>query len=334
MALVLGALGIFETDNKRVLWGGHIPGFLKVGDEVVQRILAGGVRSTTGQYRVQATFSTALGLSEYCALTLPIILHFISTAKNIFVRSAAIATVPFLLHIILLTDSRLGLLGFFLSITMYLFVWGLLRWTRDRASLAGPALILAYPVLFAFAAASTFLVGRIRNRVWGTGQYAASNEGRMAQIESGLPKIATHPLGYGPGMGGEALGYTNRAGVRTIDNYLLAIGLEVGIFGFVVFVLFFASSAYYALKYTFKYDLKKTEYEILIPLSIALMNFLVIKTVFANDDNHPVIYMMAGIVTALVYRLRLEREPDLLEITTKPGFQFRRRKSKQERHQT
>lgn len=304
VAILVGLVGLAESRNRGVLWANHIPGFLKVGDEVVQRILAGGVRSATGQYRIQATFSTALGLSEYCALALPFILHFLVSSTKTIVRLAALASVPFMLVVIIGTDSRLGILGFFLSLMLYILLWGAHQWTRDRSSFIGPATVMAYPVIFVLATISTFVVGRIRNRVWGTGQYAASNEGRMAQLEAGLPKIPTHPLGHGVGMGGEALGYSNKAGIQTIDNYVLALALEVGIVGLIAYITMLFSAIYYAVKYSFKIKKGDEELSLLTPIAVSLVNFASIKIFFSNDDNHPFVFMLMGMATALIFRLR------------------------------
>lgn len=309
MAIIVGAIAIIERDTHQVLWAPHIPEFLRVGDEVVQRILAGASRSTTGQYRTQATFSTALGLSEYCALVLPFVLHFMATTKNIFVRALALATVPFLLFVIVNTDARLGLLGFFLSLMVYLFLWGTLRWTRDKASLIGPAVVLIYPAIFCAAVASTFIVGRIKNKVWGSGQYAASNEGRMAQVRAGTPKVFDHPFGHGIGMGGDALGYANKAGVQTVDSYLLQIGLDMGIFGLIAYSILLLTPIYFAVKYSFKESARYGENSFITPLAVSLINFTAIKFIFANDDNHPLMFMMVGIVIALISRIRDESEP-------------------------
>jgi len=309
MSLILGSIALIERNTHQVLWGPHIPDFLRVGDEVVQRILAGASRSTTGQYRTQSTFSTALGLSEYCALTLPFVLHFMATTRNIFVRTIAICTVPFLLFVIINTDARLGLLGFFLSLMVYLFLWGVLRWTRDKASLIGPAVVLVYPAIFCAAVASTFIVGRIKNKVWGTGQYAASNEGRMAQVRAGTPKVLDHPFGHGIGMGGDALGYTNKAGVQTVDSYLLQIGLDMGLFGLIAYSVLLIAPIFFAIKYSFKPAARDNENNFLVPLAGSLVNFTAIKFIFANDDNHPLMFMMVGIVIALVCRVRDQSEP-------------------------
>lgn len=309
IALVLGFIAMIERNTHQVLWAPHIPNFLKVGDEVVQRILAGAVRSTTGQYRTQSTFSTALGLSEYCSIALPFVLHFLATTRSALVKLLATLTVPFLLFVIINTDARLGLLGFFLSVMFYLFIWGVLRWTRYKHSLVGPAIVLIYPLLFLAATASTFVVGRIRNKVWGSGQYAASNEARMTQVQAGAPKVFDHPFGHGVGMGSDALGYANKAGVQTVDSYLLRIGLDVGIFGLIAYCILLIAPIYFAVRYSFKDESRQGENTFLIPLAVSLVNFTAIKFIFANEDNHPIMFMMVGIVVALVCRVRDQSEP-------------------------
>ena len=306
MALIVGTLAILEARQMRPLWGAYIPNFLKVEDEVVQRILAGSSRSTTGQYRTQATFSTALGLSEYCALAMPFVLHFAVEGKRNFARIAAALTIPFLLYVILLTDARLGLLGFFLTLMGYLFLWAVLRWAQTRQSLAGPATVLVYPILFLVFAASSFLVGRIRTKVWGTGQYNASNLARMNQAEAGLPMILDHPAGHGIGQGSSALGYTNAAGVQTIDSYFLLVGLDVGILGLVAYLTLLGAGIVYAVKYLFLPEARSRETRLLIPLAVCVVNFAAIKVFFANDDNHPLIFMVLAAISALVYRVRLK----------------------------
>lgn len=308
MALLVGTLGLMERQEHRVLWGAHIPSFLKVGDEVVQRILQGASRSTTGQYRIQSTFSTALGLSEFCALAMPFVLHFLAGKYHFLVRIAALLTIPFLLYVIINTDARLGLLGFFLSLMVYLFLWGVLRWTKSRESLVGPATVMVYPIIFSAFIASSFLVGRIKNKVWGTGQYNASNVARMTQVKAGTPQVLDHPVGHGIGMGGDALGYTNKAGVQTVDSYFLQVGLDIGILGLLAYSSVLILSVYYAIKYSFTDAGREKENSFLVPLAVCIINFIAIKFVFANDDNHPMIFMAMGIIAAIVYRIRSETE--------------------------
>lgn len=324
MSIIVGCIGMMEVRHQQVLWGSHIPSFLKVGDEVVQRILAGAVRGATGQYRIQATFSTALGLSEYCALTLPFVLHFLMSKNKLWVRLAALASIPFLLIVIINTDARLGLLGFFLGVMVYFFLWGALKWTNSRQSLIGPATVLAYPGIFIMAVTATFVVGKIRNKVWGSGQYAASNAGRMAQVEAGWPKVFDHPIGHGPAMAGDALGYANAAGVVTVDSYILSVGLEVGIIGLLIYIAILSLPIFYSIKYSFTKPGREDENTFLLPVAVCLISFFAIKFVFANDDNHPLIYMVIGIAAALVYRARSVAEPDYAVSKTRRTTSFRR----------
>ena len=318
MAIIVGGLGLAESPRGQVMWSADVPSFLKVGDEVVQLILAGATRDGSGQYRIQATFSTALGLAEYCALALPFILHFIVGRFPLVVRILAALTVPFILYVIIRTDARLGLLGFFLSLMVYLFVWGVIRWTRSRASLVGPATVLVYPAIFAAFVAASFVVGRIRNKVWGGGQYNASNEARIDQVSTAIPKILTHPFGYGVGTGGNALGYTDLAGRGTIDSYYLLLLMDVGIVGAVAYLVALAATVFYATKFVVSNRSADPETYFLIPILVSLVNFAVIKIVFANAENHPIAFMCMGVAAALI--LRVTSAPT--SVNSRPGFTY------------
>ena len=42
----------------------------------------------------------------------------------------------------------------------------------------------------------------------------------------------------------------------------------------------------------------------LAPIAIALINFVAIKAIFSQQDNHPLVFMMLGMAGALIYRSR------------------------------
>ena len=44
------------------------------------------------------------------------------------------------------------------------------------------------------------------------------------------------------------------------------------------------------------------ELGLLLPMGVALLNFIVVKSVFSQDSNHPAVFMMLGGVVALGYR--------------------------------
>jgi hypothetical protein len=309
MSLLIGLIGLMEGRQGQVLWVGHIPDFLKIEDEAVLRILGGQQRAAIGVHRVQATFSTSLGLAEFLALCVPFIIHFAFGPYRLAIRIASGLSMPFLLYIVLITDSRLGMVGFLLGSLIYMLFWAALRWRRSKESIFGPAITLAYPVIFSLAITATFFVGRIRNEVWGNGANRASNQGRISQYEDAIPLILKNPFGHGMGQGAEALGHRNPVGILTIDTYYMMIGLDYGLLGIVSFYGMLIAAIYYTAKYAISTVPTNNDTALLMPLSVALVNFLVIKAVFSQQDNHPLIFMMMGMGAALVYRSKIDSPP-------------------------
>jgi len=304
-AIFVGLIGIEEFRQQRVLWGGHVPSFLLPPDGLVDKILVGSTRATTGEYRAQSVFTTSLAFSEFMALAIPFPLHFaMSRTYRPWIRLAGGASVPFIVLVILDSGSRLGLLGLFLATILYLLLWALRLQRKSPGNLMAPTIIVAYPALFSAFIAASLVVGRIKAKVWGMGQYDDSNQARIDQWHMGLPKILTHPLGHGVGQGAEALGYFNAAGTLTIDSYYLNVAMEYGIVGFLAFFAIFVVSAYNGAKYSLLGDEEDRDIAFLMPLTAAVVAFLAMKAFFAQEDNNGLAFMMMGITVALVYRLR------------------------------
>jgi hypothetical protein len=304
---VAGVLVIVAAQEWRqgaVPWAGHIPGFLKIDDPLVEKVLSGSARAATGIHRVQASYTTSLGFAEFLALMTPFVLHVAVRGRMLWARLAAMAFLPLLFWTILLTDSRLGILGFLLSCLFYLFIHGLLMWRGERRGLVGPAIVIAYPVMFAGFLLSTFFVQRLSRMVWGGGAASYSTQARIDQWNRGLELIAANPLGYGIGRGGITLGYVNQAGVGTIDSYFLLILLEYGVAGFLLFFGLFLVGIWHAGRALLETRVASWETSLLAPLVIALGNWIIIKSVFAQPDNHPLIFAMLGMTSALVWRAR------------------------------
>ena len=68
------------------------------------------------------------------------------------------------------------------------------------------------------------------------------------------------------------------------------------------------------------------EIDLLLPISVALLNFVIVKMVFSQDANHPLIFMMLGAVVALAYRA--EKHPP----AGQPGSQLELNRSDLSRH--
>lgn len=301
MAIFLGVIGIWEYKLHRTPWAGHIPGFLKVEDPDVQRIMNGSTRGWDGVYRVQATFTTSLALSEYMAFTMPFLLHFLSSRYKLWMRLASAASIPFVLYIVYLTNARLGMAGCFVSFLAYGFVAAVRLWRSRKDSLLAPAVLLAYPALIPAAIASTFFVGHLRHAIWGMGMQQYSTDARKDQWNMGIPKIINNPLGHGIGQGGEALGYSP-FGFLTIDSYYLMLLLEYGIIGFILYVTCLGGGILNASKTLIANKPLDDDQAFTAPLLITMLNFVVIKAVFAQQDNHSIIYMVMGMIAALASR--------------------------------
>lgn len=314
MLFIVCLVGLWELKLYMVPWVGHIPSFLRIDDPVVQRILSSGFNRIE-IYRVKATATTPLGLGEILGLAMPFAMHYALGRYPLILRIVGAACVPTFAWLILLTDSRLGFVAACASALFYLLIWALLKWKREKESLFAPALVLSYPALFVAFMAATFLVGRLRNEFWGTGQQQFSTQSRLDQWASGMPKIAANPLGYGVGQGGRTLGWTNLAGTLTIDSYWLTILLEIGVIGFFVFYGLILRGAFVAAKTALQAP-DEQELRLLVPMSVALLNFVIVKMVFSQDANHPLIFMILGAVVALTYRAG---KTGLLDVTGLPA---------------
>ena len=235
------------------------------------------------------------------ALTMPFLLHYTVGSYSWSTRLAALASAVFAMAVAILSGVRVGTIGCLVSIMLSIAAWSLFKWRRDRESLLAPATSLSLPVLVAVVAVAVTYVGRVRHLLWGSGSEAFSTESRIEQLTSGLPKILSHPWGYGIGMGAESLNFSP-FGFLTIDNYYLDVALEYGVLGFVVYYSMFLISIYYGLRTLLRFRRLGREVEMLTPITIALTTFFIIKSSFSEQDNHPLVFMMLGMVAALVHR--------------------------------
>jgi O-antigen ligase len=178
------------------------------------------------------------------------------------------------------------------------------RWRTVKESILGPALVIAYPVLFALFMAATFFVQRLKKMVWGGQNTQFSNDGRHEQVQKGMPLIWSHPWGYGIGQGAGALDYHNEAGVLTIDTYYLLTALDYGILGFLVYYAAILVVIYNCARWGLEDKPREKEETQLIPIGIALTAFFVIKSIFSQTENHTLQYMMMGMAAALIYRIQ------------------------------
>jgi len=220
------------------------------------------------------------------------------------VRLLALATGPLLLFVVIASGARLGMIGVCLTFLAYVLAWGGIRWRRVKGGLLGPAIVYAYPAFFAVFIAATILIGHLRRLVWGGGETEASTDARQTQYHMGWPKILSHPWGYGIGRGAEALGFHIPSGFLTIDTYYLTVVLEYGVLGFILYFGTFLWAIGHSTRFLLTpFEKRDREAGFLLAACICLMNFVTIKSVFSQQDNHPMVFMVLGMVVALVQRI-------------------------------
>lgn len=308
-ALIVSIIAIFEQHNKMVLWANHIPSFLKIEGEVVERILSPTYRGS--QYRSQAIFGVSLALAEFLALSFTLLLHRFMTAETVGRKFLLMMAMIAALTAIGMSRARLGFVGVIVGLALYGFIWGYRNYKRDKTDIIGATLTYGYPAIMMAAAVLIVSVDALRIRILGGGQAQLSNDGREIQFDMAPPVIMNRPIfGYGGAQGAEALGYRSANGLLTIDTYLLSIVLDYGIVGFVFFYGAIAMAAFYALRWALAHaefkatSLESSEVNYLFPLGVMLVQFYVIKTVLSQEENHSILFLMLGAVIALLARYR------------------------------
>ena len=307
-AVIISLISIAEYRNQMVLWANHIPPFFKIDDEVIARILNPNFRS--GQYRAQAIFSVSLAMAEFLALAFILLLHRflgkVSAWERLALFAALIATVAG----IAMSGARVGFVGLVVGFALYFMVWGYRRYRESKTDVIGAALTYGYPALLAVATTLILSVDALRFRILGGGGSQLSNDAREIQFDMAPPVIMRRPIfGYGGGRGADALGYTTPGGDQTIDTYILSIVLDYGVVGFVIFYGTILYAGFKISQVLFKLpntpqNAEEEEIGYLLPLTVMLAQFLFIKTVLSQEENHSILFMMYGAIFALYWRLR------------------------------
>jgi hypothetical protein len=304
LGIAIVCLVFYEDHYQHIPWAAHIPGFLKVSGPSVQNTLRASFREYTNIYRAKATFNTGLSLAEYLSLLTPTFLYFGFSTKNPWLKAGAFLMVPTLFVAIRMTDARLGVVGMLVSVLLYGCLWSVVRWRSRPGDLLAAATVYGYPAVFFAGVGAVFASTRLNQMVFGGGAQAGSTAARQTQLAMAMESLSHAPWGYGTGGSGMAMGFSEREFI-TIDNYFIAVVLDYGALGAALWYGTFLIGIFYALRYCLPSKYAATrEARLLAPLAITLIAFLVIKWVHGQDENHPVYFMMLGMISALVLRIR------------------------------
>lgn len=305
--IVVSCLGLYEFRIKRVFWIDHLPGFLKVDGRLLATFAESQARAGTDIYRVRGTFGVSLYYAEYLAIAYPLVLH------AIFRRQPAWHTILLVLGMIAvaanmyLTNARSGVIGLLVALVAYAFMACYRLRRQHPSSIGANAVVFAYPAAVGVLAMLVLFWKRLRNMTLGGGQHQNSSDTRAEQWRQGWPKALRMPFGHGAGRGGDVLGYANRGGEVTIDSYFLNLLLEYGFAGLALFVVLFALTAWVAFRAYLDARDEDREAQLAAPLSVAMLNFTIIKSVLSSEINIPIAFVFAGCVVGLIWQAERRR---------------------------
>jgi hypothetical protein len=297
--IIIGFIAIIETMNRGVLWKDHIPSFLQVDLETMAGALESSMRF--GMFRAKSVYNQPLPFAEIMGLSTPVVLYFIFAAKKVWHRVAFILVDLILLHVLTLPQSRLGIIAFLLSHALFIFVWSGRIWLRNRLSIAGPMVTLAYPILVIAVAGAIMSIGSLRERVIGGSDTIYSDQSRRVQKRMARSVILRNPLlGHGPKQGPGALGFVGGDGALTLDNYYLWIALDYGMIGFALFYGMILLAIHRTFMIAIR-DQGEDNNRALVVMTI-LVAFILVKTVLSEEDNHSLLFILLGMTVALMWR--------------------------------
>ncbi len=309
-----------EFQQQHLLWMAHVPKFLAVED--LEHILSPEFRFGTGVYRAKAIFSTALGLAQYVGVLSPFFIYYMHKGKTPMLKIAGAALLVMSYLAIEYSDSRLGLVGILWSFLLYIFVHVYMLWKKNPSNLFVSAVFYAYPAFFAVVMIASATVPGVADALWGGSATQGSNQARLAQIEMAIPQVMKNPIGYGAAQSGGAMGYGAGRFV-TIDNYLINIVLDYGIVGLVSYLTLFISISVFGIRAAIAEGDQNPDHDMsyLIPLGVSISATLLIKLVFSQAENDPMLFMMSGMVLALLNRLDRSKaqKAEVVTLVQKPA---------------
>ncbi|MHA6720027.1 O-antigen ligase family protein [Sphingomonas sp. RS6] len=298
---VLMLVGALEYRAEHVLWANHIPSFLRIQDEAVQRILEPQFRD---RYRVITTFTSPLSYGEFLALLAPLMAHKLVNAKGVWRLSLWGLCDCILLVSAFLSGARLSMVGFIVAHAVYFLLWGIRRWRMYRGGLIGPSVTLMYPALMLAMCMAIVSVDALRTRVLGGGASQQSNDARGQQFDLAVPAVAKRPLfGYGPGEGAAAVGWRTLGGQLSIDSGYVSVAADYGLLGF----LSFYGAIVLAIISQVRNGLLSRVRGYPLELAIASMLAVLMTTrlVLSQTDNNPLVFMLLGLSLGMAYRAKL-----------------------------
>lgn len=304
--LAQAVLSIAEQMNKAVLWSDlltRLPSVLQADPKMIESIVRNEIDIYSGRYRAKGIYNNSLSFAEFMAVASPFLLLLTVRARSFASLTVFAALNVLLITGLLMNGSRLGLVGTLSGYMLFLLLWSFDFWRTNRGNLIGPALVLAFPAGAAVLGFGMAFVGRINALFFGTGMQIYSTQARMDQFAKMPGVLMARPIfGYGPGNGGAALDYRQPGGLLTVDSYIITALLDYGIIGGLAFFGIMIGGAITATKIATRTD-NPYRFEAMAAAA-AVLTYFVVRTVLSQEENQPLLFILAGLILALVQKAR------------------------------
>lgn len=292
--LLLVTLGVAALAAvERVLGFNPISRYAPAVDDLVLALSLSRLRD--GVFRAQSTFEHPLMLAEFGSVAFAFGLSYVLMARTTSMRLlAAISTVA-ALAAAYLSASRVALVAVAVAgFTVFVVSAVRARGARARqtATLTRVFIALALGIIAVLAVPllQTVVEGR-------TSSEASSSSARMEMILRGVPAMLDAPfLGNGIGEAAFKAGVSGTAGILTLDNYLLVVGIESGVIALLLFLALFLLPGWMIFKRVT--DQPGPEQAFLIATLGALLALLSVRLILSIPYNMVFAYMLAGMAIA------------------------------------
>lgn len=271
-----------------------------------------------GVYRSASIFTLPLTFAEFMALASSAPLYLMLERESVRIRF-----IGFMLYItaffgVLLSASRLGVVGFAVVGLVYAILWVFRQALVRKGKFLGPAMVMLIPLAAATAATVFLSSHRLQLVALGTGSTTYSDRARIKQLVLGIGKIFEAPFGHGWDTSGIVLSYGSNTVGATIDNFWLGVALDIGIIGLAVMLALFLVAIYRTSQIYMKTEGEAAQ--LAAPITASLSAFMVIKLVLSAGENHPLVFILLGAAYGLSYRLGGQNLSQGRPIITTTGF--------------
>ena len=292
-------LTVLEYMQRKPIWFGYIPSFLKIDGPLYHAIMQEQVRVGDDRYRARGVFAVHLYFAQFILLVTPFILHQFIESRG-WKRFWSFSLLAFTLLIIWMTNTRTGMSGFILVCSGMIGLYALRRFLRplNKSDMVAPAIFMAAPLAILSFVALVSISPRLQSMTIGGAQHRSSDLGRDMQWTRGMAALESNPLGYGANNSAPLAG--RLAGDRyIIDSLWLNWLLDFGVLGFLAFFGFCVIAAYYGV---LLYISSKSEADDLMgPAAVAVGGFVLTAYTISFAGNIPFMLILAGSIIAFRY---------------------------------